>query len=99
MTLSISKDDVAHIAHLARIHVTPKEVQKFTGELGAILDYVRQLQKVDTRGVPPSAHITGSTNIFRDDAVHAQDAATREQLIHAAPMREGEHVKVKAVFN
>lgn len=95
---SISKDDVIHIAHLARIHLTPKEVEKFTTELSHILDYVQQLQTVDTRGVLPTAHATGGTNMLREDVVQKQGGDVRDALLRATPQREGDHVKVKAVF-
>ena len=95
---TISKDDVVHIAHLARIHLTPKEIDKFTGELTTIVDYIRQLETVDTRGVPPTAHAAGGANVLREDVVQKQSIDVRDELLHAAPLREGEHVKVKAVF-
>lgn len=95
---TISKDDVAHIAKLARIHLTPKEITKFTGELSHILQYIQQLQDIDTRGVPPATHATGATNVLRDDHVIASSARVRDELLHATPLREGEQIKVKAVF-
>ncbi len=98
MTPSIFKDDVTHIARLARIHLTPKEVTKFTMELSAIVGYVQQLQDVDTRGVPSAAHATGATNVLRDDHVVTSSSDVRNELLHATPSYEGEQIKVKAVF-
>ena len=98
MTPLISKDDVIHIAHLAHIHLTPKELERFTGELSHILEYVQQLQDVDTRGVLQTAHAAGEMNVLRDDRVTPQTQAVRDALLAAVPSREGEHVKVKAVF-
>ena len=110
MSHTISKDDVAHVAHLAHIHLTPAEVEKFTGELSHILEYVQQLQSVDTRGVEPSAHpmrslsnsngagAIGNANVLRDDVVERQAPEVRDALLAAVPTREGDHVKVKAVF-
>ena len=95
---TISKDDVTHIAQLAHIHVTQKEIEKFTGELSHILDYVQQLQTVDTRGVSPTAHATGETNVLREDVVQKQGNDVRDALLRAVPLAEGDHVKVKAVF-
>lgn len=96
---TISKDDVAHIAHLAHIHITPTELTKFTKELSAVIGYVRQLQDVDTRGVSPAAHAMTTTNVLRDDAVIASSPDVRNALLHATPSRDGEHVKVKSVFS
>lgn len=94
----ISKDDVTHIAQLAHIHVTPKELEKFTGELSHILDYVSALQKVDTRGVPPTVHAAEGINVLREDVVQKQESAVCDALLEAIPAREGDHVKVKSVF-
>lgn len=94
----ISKDDVTHIAKLAHIHLAPKEIAKFTGELSHILEYVQQLQNVDTRGVHPTAHASGSTNAVREDVMHAQTLETKQALLAGVPEKEGEFVKVKSVF-
>ncbi len=98
MATLISKDDVTHIASLARIHLTPKEIEKFTTELSHILNYIQQLQTIDTRGVLPTAHAVGRANMLREDIVQKQGGDVRDALLNAAPEKEAEHVKVKAVF-
>lgn len=98
MSAGIAKEDVAHVARLARIHLSEKEVEKFTGELAGILRYVSELQKVDTRGVLPTAHAVGEVNVLREDTVRLQTSNVRDVLLDALPTREGEYVKVKSVF-
>ncbi len=63
----ISKDEVQHIAKLARVHLSAKEVEKFQHELSAILDFVGQLSEVDTSGVEPTRQTTGLESVLRKD--------------------------------
>jgi aspartyl-tRNA(Asn)/glutamyl-tRNA(Gln) amidotransferase subunit C len=61
---------VRHVAHLARLAVTDAEVGLYAEQLSKILDYVNQLNEVDTTDVPPTAHPLPIANVFRDDAPH-----------------------------
>ncbi len=59
--------DIHHIAHLARIDLTPEEETQFKGQLGQILEYVDQLNQLDVSGVDPTAHANAVDNVFRAD--------------------------------
>lgn len=96
--MALTREDVLHVAKLARLDLTEKEVERFQHELSAILDYVSQLSEVDTTGVDPTAQVTGLINRFRDDVANPVSDETRQRLLDAAPEREGNYVKVKAVF-
>ena len=65
--MSLTNDDVAKVALLARLRVSPDELEMFTGQLNSIVDYVAQLQEFDTTGVEPLAHGVEVRNVFRDD--------------------------------
>ena len=95
----ISKKEVKHIAKLARINLTEKEEEKFSKELSSILDFVNQLNKLDTKGVEPLAQVTGLKNVMREDE-NPQTASKedRERLIGQASARKGNLVKVKAAL-
>ena len=67
MPMSLSIDDVAKVALLARLRLSPDELETFTGQLNSIVDYVAQLQELDTTGVEPLAHGIEVRNVFRDD--------------------------------
>lgn len=95
---TITKEQVEHIAKLARISLTEAEKEKMTKELGAILGYVEKLKEVNTEGIEPTAQVTGLENVYRKDEVGEQ-LGNPADLVAAAPMREGEFVKVKGVFN
>ena len=73
--MSLSIDDVAKVALLARLRLSPDELEMFTGQLNSIVDYVAQLQELDTTDVEPLAHGIEVRNVFRDDVRGPRPAA------------------------
>jgi aspartyl-tRNA(Asn)/glutamyl-tRNA(Gln) amidotransferase subunit C len=65
--MKISKEDVIHVAHLARLELDEAAVDKFSHQIGTILDYVDTLNRLDTTGVRPTSHAIFLTNAFRED--------------------------------
>ncbi len=65
----LTKDDVAHIAKLCRLNVSDAEMEKYCKELTQILSFVSKLSEVDTKGVQPTAQVTGLFNGFRSDTI------------------------------
>ena len=65
----ITTDEVRHIAKLAKIKLLEGEVEKFTGQLGSILDFFEQLQEVDTDDILETSQVTGLQNVFRNDEI------------------------------
>ena len=96
--MELTREQVKHIATLARLELSDEEIARYQSELARILDYVGQLQEVDTSGVEPTAQVTGLLNRLREDKAVSVDAETRRRLLSAAPEREGDYFKVKAVF-
>ena len=86
----LSSEDVRHIAKLARLQLSDDEVEKFSGELTSILDYVDMLQEVDTKDVEPTAQVTGLTNAFRDDEICTTGPAA-DALLECSPLPLTEH--------
>lgn len=68
-TMKISKQDVIHVANLARLELDEAAVDKFSHQIGTILDYVDTLNRLDTTGVSPTSHAIFLTNAFREDEV------------------------------
>jgi len=66
---NLTRDDVLHLAQLARISLSDDEVNEFSEELSAILQYVEQLSSVDVSDLEPTNQVTGLTNVMRDDEV------------------------------
>ncbi|OGY42872.1 MAG: asparaginyl/glutamyl-tRNA amidotransferase subunit C [Candidatus Buchananbacteria bacterium RIFCSPHIGHO2_01_FULL_39_14] len=94
----LSKDEVKHIAHLARLGLTEAELEKYAEQISAILDYVSQLKEVDTTGVEATAQVTGLENVMRPDVIENCDSKTMKKLIELAPESEDNLVKTKSVF-
>ena len=95
----ISKKDVQHIAHLARLALTAEEEDRFVGELSAILGFVEKLNEADTEGVMPMTGGTMLAHVMREDAVSDPVLEGKhEQLLSAVPEKKDGWVKVKAVF-
>ena len=94
--MSLTIDDVAKVALLARLRVSPDELQVFTGQLNSIMDYVAQLQQLETTGVEPLSHGIEVRNVFRADV--RGDALPREAALQNAPQRNQESFLVPAVL-
>jgi aspartyl-tRNA(Asn)/glutamyl-tRNA(Gln) amidotransferase subunit C len=94
--MSLSIADVAKVAQLARLRVSPSELETFTGQLNSIVDYVAQLQELDTTGAEPLAHGIELRNVFRDDVCGR--ALEREQALANAPARSQTGFLVPAVL-
>ena len=80
---TLTQKDVKRIADLARLELTADELDLFTRQLGGILTYVEQLQRIDTTGVPPTASIVSAHAADRDDAV--RPSLDRAEAIANAP--------------
>ena len=92
----ISADDVRKVAHLARLDLPDETVDTYTGQLERILDYVAQLEAVDTEGVPPTTRAVEVINVTRDDSV--EPTPVREDLLNLAPQREGDFFRVPKIL-
>jgi len=94
----ISKEEVKHIAKLARLGLTEPEIEKFQKELSSILDYIEKLKEVDIKNVEPTSHALKIENVFREDTVLKSDIEKVKKLIKAFPEREKTFLKVKSIF-
>jgi aspartyl-tRNA(Asn)/glutamyl-tRNA(Gln) amidotransferase subunit C len=92
----ITADDVRKVANLARLDLPEEKIATYTGQLERILDYVAQLESVDTAGVPPTTRAVEVVNVTRDDVVTPTDV--REQLLNEAPQREGDFFRVPKIL-
>jgi len=96
--MQLSKDEIQHIAKLARLELTVAELEKYGGQLSVVLNYIDQLKEVDTKGVEPTAQVTGLENVLREDAVLDWDEKEIEEALKDAPEREERFIKVKRVI-
>lgn len=94
--MSLTAEDVLHIAKLARISLTEPEVERFAAQLSSILDHFAALSAVDTEGVEPTAHPLPLSNVMRADSV-APSLPQSEALANAPEQEEG-FFRVRAVL-
>ena len=94
---NLTENQVRHIAKLARLNCSDREIATFTTQLAAILDYFSQLEELDTSDVEPLAHCLPVHNVFRADVV--RPSLTNDQALANAPQRDGEFFAVPKVLD
>ena len=94
--MGLSADEVAKVALLARLRISPDELETFTGQLNSIVEFVAQLQELPTADVEPLAHGVEVRNVFRDDV--RGPSLPREAALANAPERNAESFLVPAVL-
>lgn len=94
--MSLTPEEVTHIARLARVGLSQDEMSRFQDQLSQILDYFQRLQEADTENIPPTAHTLAMHNIMRDDEPHP--SFDKEDILANAPQREGDLFRVRAVL-
>jgi aspartyl-tRNA(Asn)/glutamyl-tRNA(Gln) amidotransferase subunit C len=90
--MAISKEEVLHVAKLARLELTDDEVAKFQEQLSAILEAVSTVAELDLSDVPPTAHPLEIQNAWDEDVPHA--CLTHDETFANAPDREGDYFRV-----
>ncbi|MBV9040844.1 MAG: Asp-tRNA(Asn)/Glu-tRNA(Gln) amidotransferase subunit GatC [Acidimicrobiia bacterium] len=96
MAEPISREDAAHVARLARLDLTEDELERFTGQLGAVLEHAADIAALDIADVPPTAHPLPLVNVLRDDAPVA--SLDREEVLAQAPAAEDGRFKVPRIL-
>ena len=97
MAKKIDEAQVRKVAKLSRLELTEAEVEEFTGQLSAILDYVEKMNELDTDTVEPLAHCLPISNVFRDDVV--QPSLGTDASLANAPQRDGSFFKVPKILD
>ena len=95
--MSLSTAEVRWIAHLARLELSDADVETMTRQLGAVVDYMAQLQQVNTDGVAPLAHAVELHNVFRAD--EPAPSLPVDAALANAPQRQGDFYRVPAVLD
>ncbi len=96
--MKLEKQEIEHIANLARLDLSDKELGLYGGQLSDVLSYIDQLQEVDTTDVEPTAQVTGLENVLREDTSNAWDKKEQADALAQAPEIEDGQIKVKRVL-
>ena len=92
----ISREDVLHVARLARLELSEPELEKMREQLNSILTYIDRLKELDVAGVEPTSHAVPMVNVMRDDVV--VPSFPREEMLANAPDRVGDFVRVPRII-
>jgi aspartyl-tRNA(Asn)/glutamyl-tRNA(Gln) amidotransferase subunit C len=84
--MAITREQVVHVARLARLDLTEEELERLTGELGAILDAVSKVSELDLADVPPTSHPLELVNVWADDEPH--ESLPLDDVLRNAPSSE-----------
>lgn len=95
--MRITRDDVVHVARLARLDLTESEIETFTAQLGDILDHAARVEALDTSGVEPTAHPLPLANVLRPDEVGA--SLDRDAVLEQAPEAENGYFRVPRILD
>ena len=93
----ITKEDVKKVAHLARLELNVNEISNHAEQLEKILEYIKQLEKIDTNNVQCTTRAIEVINIFRKDEKKNSDC--KEELLELGPSREDKYFKVPKIIN
>jgi aspartyl-tRNA(Asn)/glutamyl-tRNA(Gln) amidotransferase subunit C len=94
--MAITREDVDHVAELARLGLDAAERERMQAQLGQILEYVQVLQRLDTAAIPPTAQVIPLRNVMRPDVV--QPSLPVESVLANAPAHEDAFIRVAAVL-
>ena len=93
----VTKEEVKKVAYLARLELNENEINNHAEQLEKILDYIKQLEKINTADVPCTTRAIEVTNVFRKDEMKKSDCS--DELLKLGPSREGKYFKVPKIIN
>jgi aspartyl-tRNA(Asn)/glutamyl-tRNA(Gln) amidotransferase subunit C len=96
IAMSITRDEVAHLARLSRLALSDEELDHLAPQLDQIITAVAQVQEVAAEGIPPTSHAIGLTNVFRDD--EPAPCLPQEEVLSQAPAVEQQRFKVPRIL-
>lgn len=93
----ISKDQVKHVANLARLAINEEEAEKYSEQLSAIIDFSEQLNELDTTGVEPTTHVLDMKNVLRKD--EPKEWISKEDALKNAPDQQDGQFRVPSILD
>ena len=95
--MTIGKKEVEYVAHLARLCLSEEEKERFTNQLDHILEYIRQLNQLDTENIPPTSHVLALENVWREDEV--KPSLPLPEVLANAPRADEEFFLVPKIID
>jgi aspartyl-tRNA(Asn)/glutamyl-tRNA(Gln) amidotransferase subunit C len=94
--MKITREEVVHVAHLAKLYISEEEIGRYTEQLNAILEYAGMLNSLDTKDIAPTAHVLPLKNVFRAD--ETRPCLSRDEALANAPKAEEGMFRVPRVI-
>jgi aspartyl-tRNA(Asn)/glutamyl-tRNA(Gln) amidotransferase subunit C len=94
--MTLTRAQVEHVAHLARLSLTEDEIERYREQLSAVLDYADMLNRVDTTAIPPTATVLPLRTVLRPD--EPQPSLPPDDILANAPNRDGQFFRVHAIL-
>ncbi|MFT5144291.1 MAG: aspartyl-tRNA(Asn)/glutamyl-tRNA(Gln) amidotransferase subunit C [Rhodothermales bacterium] len=94
--MSVSLEEVRYVAGLARLSFTPEEEKRMASDLSRILQYMNQLEELNTENVPPMEHVLDRVDVFRPD--ESKTRISRDEALSNAPDTDGEYFRVPRIL-
>src|SRR5688572_16233415 len=95
----LTKQDVLHVANLAKLNLTDNEVDKFTTQLSSIVNYMEELNEVDTDNIDPTTQTTGLTNVLRGDEIKTDQVLSQDEALSGTDETHNGYFKVPAILS
>ncbi|MBN2028509.1 MAG: Asp-tRNA(Asn)/Glu-tRNA(Gln) amidotransferase subunit GatC [Actinobacteria bacterium] len=92
----IERKDVEYVAWLARLDLSEEEIERYTGQLGQVLEHAEKIKSLDTEGVEPTSHAIPLKNVMREDVV--RPCLSQEEALSGAPSSEEGYFKVPRII-
>lgn len=94
----LKKDEILHIAKLAKLNLTDTEIDNFTPQLSNVIDYFSELSEVNTESLEPTSQTTGLENVYRNDDLSSSESLTQEEALSGTDKVHNGYFKVKAIL-
>ena len=94
----LTKKDVEHVAALAKLPLSDKEIETYLKQLDEVVNYIGELNEVDTKNTEPTSQTTGLENVFRSDELKAQQGSTQEEALSGTEKSYNGYFKVEAIL-
>lgn len=94
----LTKDDVLHVATLAKMNLSKAEITKYLGQLSKVIEYVSELSEVDTGNVEPTTQTTGLENVLRSDEINMSQVLPTQSALAGSEKVKNDFFEVKAVL-
>lgn len=93
------KKDVLHVAKLANLKLTEKQIEKFTPQLSSVINYVSKIQELDTKKIKETSQVTQLKNVFREDRIETERILSQDDALGNAKRAYNGYFVVDAVFD